>query len=281
MTRPKRSLGQNFLVDPVISRRIVEASQATEGDSLLEIGPGRGALSELLVPLGRPLILLEMDDGLVERLRRRFGADEQVQIVHGDAMTVDLDALPWPARVEGIRRRVVANLPYNVASRIALRFLAWGGFDDATFMFQREVALRFAAQHGSRTYGALTVMARIFADPYLLFPVGPGAFRPVPKVDSHVVRFRILDRPRIAPDRLEGFEAVVRGVFQHRRKTVLNALQRVPNHEHGPAVAREILEECDIDPTARPEALDFAQFDRLAAAVATRSKECDPDLRPA
>lgn len=267
MTRPKRSLGQNFLVDPVISRRIVEASQAAAGDSLLEIGPGRGALSELLARLGRPLILLELDDGLVQGLRRRFGEDEHVRIVHGDAMAVDLDALPWPGRGEGARRRVVANLPYNVASRIALRFLAWGGFDDATFMFQREVALRFASPHGSRTYGALSVMARVYADAYLLFPVPPGSFRPVPKVDSHVVRFRVLDQPRVSPDRQEWFEAVVRGLFQHRRKTVLNSLQRVPGLEIDAPTARSLLQGLDLDPARRPESLTFDEFDALSRAV--------------
>ena len=268
MTRAKRSLGQNFLVDPVISRRIVEASQAAEGDALLEIGPGRGALSELLAPLGRPLLLLEKDDGLVDGLRRRFERAPDVHIVHDDAMTVDLEGLPWPHRAEVPRRRVVANLPYNVASRIALRFLAWGGFDDATFMFQREVALRFAAFEGSRIYGALSVMARVYADAYLLFPVRPGAFRPVPKVDSHVVRFRLLDRPRVAPDRQVWFEAVVRGLFQHRRKTVLNSLQRVPGLEVDAAGARGVLEGCAIDPVRRPESLTFEEFDTLATASA-------------
>ena len=264
MTRPKRSLGQNFLVDPVISRRIIEASQASPGDVLLEIGPGRGALSELLAPLGRPLLLLEKDDGLVARLHRRFDGDDHVRIVHDDAMTVDLDALPWP---ESSLRRVVANLPYNVASRIALRFLAWGGFADATFMFQKEVALRFAARHGSRTYGALSVMARVYAEPYLLFPVPPQAFRPVPKVDSHVVRFKILAQPRIAESRQAWFESIVRGVFQHRRKTLLNCLQRVPALDIDAPAARQILERCGIDPSRRPESLDFEEFDALATTT--------------
>jgi 16S rRNA (adenine1518-N6/adenine1519-N6)-dimethyltransferase len=267
MTRPKRSLGQNFLVDPVISRRIVDASQAVVGDSLLEIGPGRGALSELLAPLGRPLLLLEKDDGLVAGLHRKFDDEPHTQIVHGDAMTEDLDALPWPARPEGSHRRVVANLPYNVASRIALRFLEWGGFDDATFMFQREVALRFAALHGSRTYGALSVMARVYADAYLLFPVPPASFRPVPKVDSHVVRFRILDEPRIPVGRQPWFEAVVRGMFQHRRKTSSNSLQRVPGLEIDAAEARSVLEGLGVAPERRPESLSFDEFDALAVAT--------------
>jgi 16S rRNA (adenine1518-N6/adenine1519-N6)-dimethyltransferase len=267
MTRPKRSLGQNFLVDPVISRRIVEASQASAGDSLLEIGPGRGALSELLARVGRPLLLLEIDDGLVEGLRRRFDGDAHVQIVHGDAMTVDLDALPWPDRSEGAPRRIVANLPYNVASRIALRFLAWGGFDDATFMFQREVALRFASLHGSRTYGGLSVMGRVYADAYPLFPVPPQSFRPVPKVDSHVVRFKVRDCPRIPAERQPWFEAVVRGLFQHRRKTTLNSLQRVPGLEIDAPAARKLLEGLGVEPERRPESLSFEEFDALAVAT--------------
>ena len=271
MSRPKRSLGQNFLVDASHARRVVEASGAREGDTLLEIGPGRGALTELLVPLGRPLVLLEKDDGLAERLRRRFASLDCVRVVNDDAMTVDLDTLPLEGEAREDRaRRVVANLPYNVASRIALRFLQWGRFRDATFTFQREVAVRFAASPGNRDYGALTVMGRVFADPFLLFPIPPEAFRPVPRVLSHVVRFRILDRPRIAPADRAGFEQVVRGVFKTRRKTIVNSLCRVPGLNLEPEPCRGLLAACGIDPARRAETLSFQEFAELSSAVRAR-----------
>jgi len=260
--RPKRSLGQNFLVDSSIARRIVEASGAAAGDALLEIGPGRGALSDLLAPLGRPLVLLEKDDGLVEHLRRRFADAPHVVIVHDDAMTAPLERLPLPS--DRARRRAVANLPYNVASRIALRFLAWGGIHDATFMFQREVAVRFAATEGGRDYGALSVMARIYSDPYLLFPVRPGAFRPVPKVDSHVVRFRLLPQPRLPLPEIPAFERVVRSVFRTRRKTILNSLRHATQHPRCDA----LLAEAGIEPGRRAETLSFEEFVELARVVA-------------
>jgi len=259
---PKRSLGQNFLVDGTIARRIVDASSVAAGDTILEIGPGRGALTGLLEPLGRPLVLLEKDDGLILQLRRRFAGHSHVVLVHGDAMTEDLDALPGDRPV-----KVVANLPYNIASRIALRVLAWDGLRDATFMFQREVALRFAAEPGSRTYGGLSILARVWADPFLLFPVGPAAFRPRPKVDSAVVRFLRLEQPRVRRDELPDFERLVRGVFQHRRKTLVNSLAQISELGLDPAAARGHLERCSIDPGRRPETLTLEEFRELAHAL--------------
>lgn len=261
MRRPKRSLGQNFLVDRSIARRLVEASGAVKGDALLEIGPGRGALSGLLAALGEPLVLLEKDDGLVEHLRRQFAGDPRVVIVHDDAMTTSLDELPLPPAPA--TRRAVANLPYNIASRIALRFLAWGGIGDATFTFQREVAVRFAASPGNRDYGALSVMARVYSDPYLLFPIPPAAFRPVPKVDSHVIRFRLLAAPRVPPSDIPMFERVVRGVFRTRRKTLLNSLRHATQLDR----CEDVLVEAGVDGTRRAETLAFEEFEALTAAV--------------
>jgi len=271
VSRPKRSLGQNFLVDRSMARRIVEASGAEAGDVLLEIGPGRGALTRLLAPLGRPLVVLEKDDGLADGLETEWAAAATVQVVRGDAMKVDLDALPLgldAAADEGRSVRIVANLPYNVASRIALRMLAWGRFVDATFTFQREVAIRFAAIPGSRDYGALSVMARVYTDPYLLFPIPPDAFRPRPRVMSHVVRFRMLAEPRVGADELHGFEQLVRGVFQTRRKTVLNSMTRLPWLDLGDGPCREALAEAGIDPGVRAENIALDQFLALSRAVA-------------
>jgi 16S rRNA (adenine1518-N6/adenine1519-N6)-dimethyltransferase len=161
----------------------------------------------------------------------------------------------------------VANLPYNVASRIALRFLAWDRLRDAVFMFQREVALRLAASPGNRQYGGLTVMARVWSDPYALFPVPPGAFRPRPKVDSHVVRFRCLDQPRVTSEQQRQFEAVVRGVFQTRRKTVINSLIAMMGRDADSDQLRAALDDCSILPTRRAETLSFDDFAALAVRL--------------
>ncbi len=256
MRSPKRSLGQNFLVEPSIARRIVEGSCAPAGEPLLEIGPGRGALTRMLAERGRPLVLLEKDDGLADALAEQYAGVANVELVRGDAMTIDLDGLPL-GETAGRNVSAVANLPYNVASRIALRLLAWPRLMGATFMFQREVAIRFAASPGNRDYGALTVMARVYAEPFLLFPVPPRAFRPVPRVDSHVVRFRLRSAPRLEGEELARFEAVVRGVFQTRRKTITNALKRVPDT---PVPGAEALAAAGIEPHRRPETLGFDEF---------------------
>ncbi len=266
-SRPKRSLGQNFLVDKSIARRIVEASCAPEGAPLLEIGPGRGALTALLARRGGSVSVLEKDDGLVERLRDRDDLAGRVQILHDDAMRISLDELA--AQVgQGQPVHVVANLPYNIASRIALRFLAWEHLADAVFLFQREVALRFAAPPGSREYGGLSVIGRIYADPFLLFPVPPEAFRPRPKVQSHLVRFRPLSSWRIPPDEVEWFEFVVRGVFRTRRKTLANSLRYLPDQKRDAESIDAVLTRCGIEADRRAETLSFDEYAELARALA-------------
>ena len=190
--RAKRSLGQNFLVDLSVVDRIVAAAGVREGDVVVEIGPGRGALTPGLRALASRYVCIEKDDNLAAQLCERFGDDENAHVVHGDALVLTPDALP----VSG-PYRVVANLPYNVGGRITMHLLEnWqGAVTAATLMFQREVANRLVASPGTKAYGALSVLVQSMSEVWPLFGVPPGAFRPVPKVQSRVVRLQ----PRAEP----------------------------------------------------------------------------------
>ncbi len=208
--RRRKALGQHFLVDDNIADRIVAAAEIAEGERILEIGPGRGVLTERLAPLGK-LVAVEKDRWLAAVLRQRFG--DELELVTGDALEVELP----PSDV------VVANLPYAISSPLLFRLfdVEWGR---AVLMFQEEFARRLAATPGTKVYGRLSVMAQHHVDCRKLFRVSRTAFLPQPRVHSLVVRLE-----RRAPDYevrdFAIFKRVVATLFQHRRKTVRNALR--------------------------------------------------------
>ena len=213
----RKRYGQNFLADPHYVTRIADAVAPKPGDRVVEIGPGLGALTgELIARAGR-IVAIEIDRDLAARLRERFD-DDQLDLVVGDALEVDVAAL-------GTDLRVVGNLPYNISSPILFHLAAQAhAIRDLTVMLQKEVVARMTAEPGTPEYGRLTVTLAATFDVDRLFVVPPGAFRPAPKVDSAVARLtplrerapRIADRPR--------FDAVVAAAFSQRRKTLRNAV---------------------------------------------------------
>jgi len=257
--RPLRSLGQHFLVDRGIIRRIVAAAAVGPDDTVLEIGPGRGILTEGLLGAGARVVAVEMDRGLHAALEERLGGEERLMLHHGDALRFDLSALPAPYKV-------VANLPYQVTTPLLFRLLeAHPAPAVAVVMIQREVADRLLAAPGTKEYGVLTVGVRARATAEACFPVPPGAFRPPPKVRSMVVRITPLAAPVVPDAEMAGFMAVVRAAMGRRRKTLRNALaalgRPVPEIEAALAAA-------GIDPGVRGETLDVPDFLRLHAALA-------------
>jgi len=221
--RPRKSLGQNFLRDDRIARKIVDAVDPRPGDVVLEIGPGEGALTRHLHASGARLVLVELDERAVERLRQLYEGSG-IQILHQDVLTVDLDALAASAGTE--RLRVVGNIPYYITSPILFHVLDHRRrVRDLTMMVQREVARRLAAAPRTKAYGILSVFCQLFADVEVLFDVQPGSFHPRPDVISSVVRLAMLQRPRFAVRDEQFFRAMVRAVFGKRRKTLRNALR--------------------------------------------------------
>lgn len=253
--KAKKSLGQHFLTDPAICRRIAALLEAGDGAQILEIGPGPGALTRELIALQpRRLLLLEKDQYWADHWR-----EEGCEVIAGDALL-----FPWENLTGGGHWALAGNLPYNVASPlvwdIVSRCHTW---DRAVFMVQKEVGLRICAAPGTGQYGAISVWVQCHAVPRMAFKLGPGAFRPPPKVDSAVIVFSPLRR---MPPHPAALNFVLKICFQKRRKQMGNILRPFP----------ELLEALDIlaiDAKMRPEELQTGQFLSLAAVWAT-ARQC-------
>jgi 16S rRNA (adenine1518-N6/adenine1519-N6)-dimethyltransferase len=220
--RPKKSLGQNFLRDENISRKIVSAINPQLSEVVLEIGPGEGALTKYLAPLVRKLIVVDIDGRVIARLQDAYPSGE-VEARHEDFLKTDLDEI---ARQCNQPIRIVGNIPYNITSPILFHVLDnRSNVIDMTVMLQREVAGRIIAVSGTKTYGILSVFCQFYADVKKLFDVAPGAFYPRPNVSSSVVRFTMLAKPRYAADDEQFFRTMVRTIFGKRRKTLRNSLK--------------------------------------------------------
>lgn len=248
---------QNFLADRGVARKCVNALELGGGETVLEIGPGRGVLTSLLLDAAAEVIAVEIDPELAEGLETRFSG-LPLTVVRSDFLEADLDA--W----EALRRpglKVIGNLPYAVTSPILQKLLAWPKWETAVVMMQKEVGDRILAKPGGKEYGVLTVSVQSRCRTERVFNVSPRCFRPAPQVDSVVLRLRPLAEPLVPAAFQPKFFSVVRAGFAHRRKTVLNSL----GHEidRPAAELREVLERSKIDPGARAETLSIADFKRL------------------
>jgi 16S rRNA (adenine1518-N6/adenine1519-N6)-dimethyltransferase len=222
--RPRKSLGQHFLKDENIARKIIRALAPDAGDTIVEIGPGVGALTKYLAGSVRRLIAVEFDARAVIFLRHLV-QDSAVEIVQGDFLQTDLGTLTGQEG-QGARLRVIGNIPYNITTPIIFHLLDQRSFvRDAILMMQREVARRLVAPPGNKEYGILSVQCQIFADAQLLFDVAPTAFTPRPNVMSSVVKLAMLPVPRFPLQDEAFFRAMVRSVFGKRRKTLRKSLQ--------------------------------------------------------
>jgi 16S rRNA (adenine1518-N6/adenine1519-N6)-dimethyltransferase len=250
--------GQNFLVDPAIARAIVDWASVRERD-VLEIGPGRGALSSLLAERARRLVLVEIDPELAAAARRTFAGAAHVEVVEGDALRVDLEALGGPFVV-------VANLPYESATAIVRRLIdAPDVVREAFVMLQKEVCERLTSAPGSRSYGALTVYTALRADVEAGRVVPPAAFLPRPQVESQLVRILPLPHLRWDVGDVGHFETLVRTAFGARRKMLRNTLEPWLARRRDRDAAAAALARAGIDPSLRPENVPPEAFARLAA----------------
>ena len=251
----RKRLGQHFLHDAGVIHRIVSAIQPGAGAPLIEIGPGRGALTRALLATGHKLSVIEVDRDLVAHLQRELGASGTLNVYEADALEFDFCSFGSPVRVIG-------NLPYNISTPLLFRLLdQLQCIEQMLFMLQKEVVDRICAAPGGREYGRLTVMVQARCAVERLFKVGAGAFQPPPRVESAVVR--LMPRPEYSQAITDPvlFADLVRGAFQQRRKMLRNALRAVVP-DPGP-----LLEQQHLDGAARPETLTVAQYIALANAV--------------
>ncbi|HEY6967280.1 MAG TPA: 16S rRNA (adenine(1518)-N(6)/adenine(1519)-N(6))-dimethyltransferase RsmA [Burkholderiales bacterium] len=247
--RPRKRFGQHFLHDPAVLKRIIEAIDPARGDVVVEIGPGEGALTRPLLERLDHLTAIEIDRDLAARLQQAFPG-ERLRVIAADALEIDFAAF-----AAGLR--VVGNLPYNISTPILFHLARQAGrVRDMHFMLQKEVVDRMVAAPSTPDYGRLSVTLQVRFAMAKLFDVGPGAFRPPPKVHSAVVRLVPLQDKMQCDEAL--FEKVVREAFSARRKTLRNALP-LPKDAYG---------KLGLDPQLRPENLSPADYVRIALASA-------------
>lgn len=259
MQRPRKRFGQHFLHSPDAIRRIVTAVSPQPGDHLIEIGPGRGAITEPLLALGIELDAVELDRDLLPHLEQlAAGCAGRFRVHNADALEFDICACARQGKA-----RVVGNLPYNISTPLLFHVLDQRRcIRDMHFMLQREVVDRMAAAPGGRDYGRLSVMVQFHCRVEPLFRIAPGAFTPPPKVESTFVRLVPHDTPPVAVDDPAVFAAVVAQAFAQRRKTLRNALRDTLT------AADFVIAE--VDPGLRAEQLGLVEFARLSNRAAPR-----------
>ena len=265
----RRRWGQNFLVNQGAADTIVAAFRPRPDDLVLEIGPGKGVLTRRLLGRVRALLAVEIDPDLVTLLRAETAGAPGLEIVAADVLEADLRALLLGlGAAPGRRARVIANLPYNIATAVILRLIGERALlRDLLVLVQREVAERIASAPRRKTYGGLTVLCQAQARVEVLLRLRPGSFRPIPKVDSGLVRLTLHApeeeaRPGVSPPP-GTLEALLRTAFGRRRKTLLNNLASLPGPRGapiGPDAARRLIRAAGLDPGARPEEIPVGGF---------------------
>ena len=263
-TRPKKQLGQNFLVNPEVLKIILEAGELSDADTVIEIGAGLGCLTDVVVRHAKHVIAIEVDELLYNVLASQFSTNPCVQLLNTDILKLELNSLlsdgtgPVPTTF-----KVIANLPYSITTPILWKLLAHHKqIHSCVLMMQKEVAERIVAGPGGKDYGALTIGVAYYAEATLIAALSPDNFYPAPKVDSALLKLTMREKPKVAVEDEALFFQVVRTAFRTRRKMLKNALAK------GGFVSGEVLasafEELDIMPQRRAETLDITEFAALA-----------------
>jgi 16S rRNA (adenine1518-N6/adenine1519-N6)-dimethyltransferase len=249
----RKRFGQNFLHDHYVIDAIVAAIHPQEGQIMVEIGPGLGALTEPVASQISHMHVVELDRDLAERLRHHPVLKDKLTIHEADAMKFDFNSL----KQEGQPLRVFGNLPYNISTPLMFHLFEQSGLiSDMHFMLQKEVVDRLAAGPGSKVYGRLSVMAQYYCQIIPVLHVGPGSFKPAPKVDSAVVRLVPHTQPKLVATRVSDLHRVCLEAFNQRRKTIRNSMRNF--------ITPEQLTLLGIDPNLRPENLSLEQFVTIA-----------------
>jgi len=260
---PRKGLGQHFLIDRNILNKIIRTAGIEKEDVVLEVGPGLGEMTLVLAHHARKVIAVEIDQKLVEILRKKIKDDPNVEVLRHDVLEIDFKEL-------GDRERtvfkVVANLPYQISTPLLFRFIeARQFFSTLTLMLQKEVADRMVASPGKKEYGPLSIFVQLYSTPSVRFLVRPSAFFPPPKVESAVVHIVWREKPAVKLRDTAWFKEVVRGCFGYRRKTLMNALKH--SGLFIPQALEEKLKGIGLDTQRRPETLTIEEFAYLAEAL--------------
>jgi 16S rRNA (adenine1518-N6/adenine1519-N6)-dimethyltransferase len=253
--RARKRFGQNFLHDPGVIQRIIQVIGPQTGDKLVEIGPGQGAITLPLLKACHHLHVIELDRDLIAPLAQQAAGIGELVIHQNDALRFDFSSL-----ADGQRLRIVGNLPYNISTPLLFHLLSQSGsIQDMHFMLQKEVVERMAASPGGSDYGRLSVMIQYHCQVQPLFRIGPGAFKPAPKVDSAFVRLTPWSTLPVTVGDYEQFKNLVRQAFSQRRKTLRNTLKTL--------LDENAILAAGVDPGIRPEHVTLEQYAALATKL--------------
>lgn len=267
----KKSFGQNFLIDQNYIHKIVAALNPQKDETIVEIGAGRGALTEMLVESGANIFAIELDRDLIPLLEEKFGDFDNFSLIQKDALKINFSQLNQDSRFkiqDSKSLKLVANLPFYISTAILQKLIEQREcFSEMILMFQREVVERITAEIGNGERGFLSVLTQAYLEIEKLFDVSPNAFRPAPKVWSSVVRLKPKESVEI--EREEVFRELVSAGFAQRRKTILNNLKNAPENLKSKFVdAEKLLEICAIDPKRRAETLTLEEWKRILITLA-------------
>ncbi len=254
----KKSLGQNFLINPGIAPKMLDESGINGDFGVIEIGPGLGALTKELVKRAKRVVAVELDQDLIPNLIEKFGHIDSFKLVHGDILKIDLESL-IAEEFSGMRCAVVGNLPYYITTPILMKLLEERlPIEMIVAMVQKEAAERLAAKEGSRESGAVTLAVRYYSEPEILFDVSPGSFQPMPKVTSSVIKLLVREEPPVSPKDPRFMFSVIKAAFSQRRKVSVNAVSAGLRLEK--QVVMEAFSDCGIDLMIRAERMTLADF---------------------
>ena len=254
--KPRKRFGQNFLHDTMVIQRIVNNINPRKGDRIVEIGPGEGALTEIVLERIGKMDVVELDRDLIPLLKIRFVLFDDLTIHQSDALKFDFCQLQQDDK----KIRIIGNLPYNISTPLLFHlFDSNHCIEDMHFMLQKEVVDRIVAKPGDSAYGRLGIMMQYFCRSEYVFTVKPGAFKPAPKVDSAIVRLIPHEKPPVDIDNFDEFSKLVNYSFTKRRKTLRNILKGQLDPEQ--------IEALGIEPTIRPERLSLEDFTKLSNKI--------------
>ena len=263
-TRPKKQLGQNFLVNPEVLEIIVQAGELTDTDTVIEIGAGLGCLTDILARHAKCVIAVEVDELLYKALALQFSTDSHIQLLNADILKLELHSLLcYDTEIAPTTVKVIANLPYSITTPILWKLLDHHKqIHSCVLMMQKEVAERIVAEPGGKDYGALTIGVAYRTDATLIATLSPENFYPAPKVDSALLKLTMRENPKVKVENEEFFFKVVRTAFRTRRKMLKNTLVR--SRLASAKVLAVAFEELGIAPERRAETLDITEFAALA-----------------
>ena len=254
--KARKRFGQNFLHDHNVIENIVANLQIESGDHIVEIGPGKGALTGSILIPGVPLDIIEIDRDLVALLKQKFEAHENLRIISADALQFDFSSL----QKNNEKLRIIGNLPYNISTPLLFHlFENFSCIKDMHFMLQKELVDRICADPGTKKYGRLSVMSQFYCSVEPLFEVAPESFTPSPKVISAIVKLTPHSQPPVQVESLAHFNKVVRTAFSQRRKTLRNSLKSL--------ISEEKIRALSIDPGVRAESISLNDFAKLSNTV--------------